>query len=126
MPKPRNYSAEYQRRLDRERERAAREGRPFSRSRARGHGDTAADNTRRRVRRLYNKLARQYGKQYPSWDTVKASAQNYSWSDVEKVLRSQEANTKAYKAGDPLPGRGDYVHGKNTVYPIEFFWYHGN
>lgn len=126
MPTPRDYREEYRRRLERERERATREGRPFSRSRARGHGEPSDDNTRRRVRRLYLKLQRQYGKQYPSWDSVKGSAVNYSWTDVEKVLRQQDAATQAYKAGDAAPGRSGYNVGKSTVYPIEFFWYHGN
>src|SRR4051794_13555164 len=127
-PRQRNYAQEYADRVRRERERASDEGRPFSLSRARGHREGPAEEaTRRRVRKLWKENKAQYGKQYPGWDSVKATASNYSWSDVETRLRKQQSNTAAYKQfGNPLPGRADYDIGKSSVYPIEFFWYHGN
>lgn len=47
--KQRDYKAEYARRKQLERERSAREGRPFSLSRARGH---VRDSTRKRTRAI--------------------------------------------------------------------------
>lgn len=122
----RDYAKEYRDRLSREQERATREGRPFSRSRARGHGDPGLDNTRRRVRTLWKNNKALFGPKYPGWDAVKASASNYSWGEVERILRDQKRSVDAYRMGNPIEGRVRYDGGKVTTYPIEFFWYHGS
>jgi hypothetical protein len=126
-PRQRDYAKEYADRVKLERERASAEGRPFSLSRARGHARGREDeNARRRVRNLWRKNRETFGSKYPGWDSVKASADNYSWQDVEKVLRDQQGSINAYRQGDPQEGRAKYYAGKSSVYPIEFFWYHGN
>jgi hypothetical protein len=124
----RDYAAEYRRRVELERERASGEGRPFSLSRARGHREgQEAEATRRRVRKLWKENKAVFGKTYPGWDSVKASAENYSWADVERILKDQQSSLTAYRTfANPLPGRARYGVGQSTVYPIEFFWYHGN
>lgn len=127
MPRgPRNYAAEYLRRLELERERASQEGRPFDRSKARGHTNRERENTRRRVKTLWRQNKALFGKQYPGWDSVKGAAANYSWAEVEETLKQQQRSVDAYKLGNPLPGRVKYDAAKATVYPIEFFWYHGS
>lgn len=123
----RDYAAEYQRRVERERERAAREGRPFSLTRARGHGESReAENVRRRVRTLWKNNKTMFGPKYPGWDVVKATAANYSWGQVEQILKDQKRSVDAYRMGNPIEGRVRYDGGKVTTYPIEFFWYHGS
>jgi hypothetical protein len=122
----RDYAQEYRDRIRREQERAAQEGRPFSRSRARGHSNPEQENTRRRVKTLWKNNKAMFGPQYPGWDVVKATASNYSWSDVERVLKDQQKSVEAYRMHNPIEGRVRYDGGKVTVYPIEFFWYHGN
>jgi hypothetical protein len=121
---PRNYRAEYARRVQRETDRATREGRPVSRTRARGHNGIE-DRARDRAQRQYIKNAAAMSTQvYPSWADVKAAAKNYSWERVEEVLRQQAVSLKAYRAGNVTPGKAYYDANSATALPIEFLWYH--
>lgn len=134
MAKQRNYAAEYQRRVQRERERAATENRPFSLRHARGHPENEAQ---------INRIARLI-KQSTGWGTIRdqdpeqsrenlrqavrsARIQGMDDREIEQLLRDKKAAYQAYKGGDPNVGKSGWQQytGRRSFLPVEFFFYHG-
>lgn len=114
----RNYAAEYQRRKDREAERAAREGRKPSLARARGHKSPEAERQRAKLRRLAKKTE-------TPWEDVK-EALDHSWedSDLIELLEEKEEAIYEYDHGRPQAGQRLW-QGRNDALADSFFYYHG-
>jgi hypothetical protein len=114
----RDYRAEYQRRIALERQRAARENRPFSRAAARGHSrDDLSDLIR--LSSPYNIEANE--------DAVEQSLENgVSRRELIEIYRDKLSAFKAKRAGDPSVGHGRfYADQRQQWLPIEFFYYNG-
>lgn len=146
---PRNYALEYQRRVDRERERAAAEGREFSKARARGHGSNAAENARRALRRRVYRLADQniadgidysdHGDRYGAINDV-LRAGKYTVLEMIDLLEHQQRAIRAWVLHDPKVGRRKYRRAtpaekrdekrkwvpRRRDVPEVLFFYHGN
>lgn len=112
-------SPAYRRRLERERERASREGRPFSRSRARGHKSNEHENQQRRIRNLARRTNTPRA-------AVDQALQTESPDRVENLLRDKKQATDAYRHGDKGPGqdRWQRFQARVSYLPVEFFYYH--
>lgn len=122
MPKQRDYQAEYARRVARERERASREGRPFSRAAARGHTRDAERreelNQRRRIERLRRRTKTERS-------AVRFNrANDVPESETEQMLRDKlEAQTR-YAKGDKGYGKSRWSNRIQWM-PASYFYYQG-
>ena len=138
----RDYAAEYARRVERGREKAAREGRPFRAREAAGHKRTERnrdlENARKRIRNL------------PTYESEKAELRRLlpgvyaqvGRDGVNRLLDQKRENIKRYLSGRPvvferlfdLPDVPnprhrpvsfvDELRGSTTPYVNPFYWYH--
>src|SRR5438105_8115261 len=116
--KPRDYAAEYASRIARERGRAAHEGRPFARARARGYGNRDIE-TLIRQSSPYNIEG--------MTDAVEQSTENgVSREEIIALLQDKKSAFNAKRHGDPTVGHNRF-NGDTRVQwlPIEFYYYHG-
>lgn len=136
MARQRDYAAEYQARLARERKRATDEGRPFDRSKARGHKNTAHDRQQARINRLIrNSTGPTSDPPHTHEENMadlraaidQARANGVSDNDIEGMLRDKQSAYRQYTRGKAGYGNkrwyGEYQ--RKSWLPAEFFYYHG-
>lgn len=131
---PRDYRAEYARRIAREQERASREGRPFSRQRARGH--TANEAQQARINRLIRQSTAEGSYRGEEPEAARKHLRNavrqvkmngMSDDEIERFLQDKRSAYRAYRGGDSGNGKGRWwgeFQRKQWV-PVEFWYYHG-
>lgn len=115
----RDYKAEYARRKQLERERAAKEGRAFSMARARGHGKA---RIRKRIENL-NATKAPFEREVTVAD-VEIMAQDVGWDVVEEALDRQVRMNQAW-----LDNNDELAHelweSRNEDLPDWLYHYHG-
>jgi hypothetical protein len=121
--KPRDYAAEYARRVARERERAAKEGRAYDVRRARGHKE------HRETERLKNRL--RYWTRRTRTDPVavrdavsRLGGDAPAQREVIDLLQEKAQVIEQYRGGHKEPGQERWTHRKEYL-PIELYYYHG-
>lgn len=126
----RDYAAEYARRKVRERERAAREGRPYSLHRARGHGSREREALERRLRKVSRSVrVDEQGRIVRPMEPgqrirTRGLIDRYGESDVRDALNLRRDATRAYESGDMDRAKRMYEQ-RDPALPDWFFWYHG-
>lgn len=118
------FSSPYEQRIARAREKAAREGRPFSRAEARGHKSNEEENARRRVKRLERntKTGPYTDKQGQHRDPVgEARLHGFTWADIERELREKQDVMKS--PHHIAEGKARWLNRDQMLDPA-FYWYH--
>lgn len=118
MARVRDYRAEYQRRLALERGRAAAEGRPFSRARARGHTRDSLDDLIR--------LSSPYDIEGNQAAVEQSLENGVSRKELIEIYRAKLHAFRAKRHGDPTVGHNRFNGDQRVGWlPIEFYFYHG-
>lgn len=118
MPRVRNYRLEYQQRLTRALRRAEATGQPFNRAAARGHGNTEQERLGRQLRYYADKTN-------TPRDEVKEATNNTGKAEIVGQLKRKLAAMRAYRKGNPTPGRTLWIERTGSTLPEIFYWYHG-
>lgn len=124
----RDYAAEYARRKELEKQRAAAEGREFSLKKARGHGRirSAGEKTKSRIRlkvqRLNSTRAPYESETTP--EEVFELAEREGWRKVERALDLQHKMNQKWQVGD-FEGASEIYQTREDDMPDWLFHYHG-
>jgi hypothetical protein len=148
MARTRDYAAEYAARLERERVKAAAEGREFNRTLARGHGPFASGENARATLNRYTRLTT-YNQDPKVYRGMVAQVQEHLGYDrTLDLLRKKHADSTQFEhnvgagmsptATDGKKGNSEAAHGtrgqaryftdyqRTMAYlPAPIFWYHG-
>ena len=130
---PRDYAAEYARRVALENARAITQGRPPSLHRARGHGSREREATERRLRKVItqnkprldsggNIITRGY--QGGTRPTTKGLIKKYGIEKINRNLDLRDEAATAYEQGRTDEAHRIWMQVDHDM-PEWLFWYHG-